>query len=86
LTQATLGRWGKNLAIRLPLEVVRATGLHSGDKVEVEARGGDIVIRRCGSGGVADALAAAEEIFRESEQYTLDGLSIRDLIDEGRRN
>ena len=86
MTQATLGRWGKNLAVRLPLDVVRATGLHNGDKVEVEARGGDIVIRRCGGAGATDALAAVEEIIRESERYTLDGLSIRDLINEGRRS
>jgi antitoxin component of MazEF toxin-antitoxin module len=85
LTQATLGKWGKNLAIRLPLEVVKATGLRTGEKVEVEARGGDIIIRRAGVDAAADARAAAEEIIRESENYTLDGITIRELIDEGRR-
>jgi antitoxin MazE len=85
LTQATLGKWGKNLAIRLPLEVVKATGLRTGEKVEVEARGGDIIIRRADADAAADARAAAEEIIRESENYTLDGITIRELIDEGRR-
>lgn len=85
MTQATLGKWGKNLAIRLPLEVVKATGLRTGEKVEVEARGGDIIIRRAGVDAAADARAAAEEIIRESENYTLDGITIRELIDEGRR-
>ncbi len=85
MTQATLGKWGKNLAIRLPLEVVKATGLRTGEKVEVEARGGDIIIRRADADAAADARAAAEEIIRESENYTLDGITIRELIDEGRR-
>jgi antitoxin component of MazEF toxin-antitoxin module len=85
LTQATLGKWGKNLAIRLPLEVVKATGLRTGEKVEVETRGGDIIIRRADADAAADARAAAEEIIRESENYTLDAAEILDMLKEGRR-
>ncbi|MGH7813852.1 MAG: AbrB/MazE/SpoVT family DNA-binding domain-containing protein [Candidatus Binataceae bacterium] len=43
---ATVGKWGKNLAIRFPGEIAKAAGLNGGEQVEIEARGGDIVIRR----------------------------------------
>jgi antitoxin MazE len=85
MAQAILGRWGRNLALRLPLEVVKAAGLRTGERVEVETRGNDIVIRKVDADAIADAQAAAEEIIAESENYSLDGISIRELIDEGRR-
>jgi antitoxin MazE len=44
--QVTIGKWGKNLAIRLPGEIVKAAGLNDGERVEIETRDGDIVIRR----------------------------------------
>jgi len=44
--QVIIGKWGKNLAIRLPGEIVRASGLNDGERVEVEAHDGGIVIRR----------------------------------------
>jgi antitoxin MazE len=46
MSQVTVGRWGKNLAVRLPGEIVRRTGLRDGEHVEIEARNGDIIIRR----------------------------------------
>ena len=46
MPQAALGTWDGDLAVRLPAEIVRATGLHDGERVEIDARGGDIVIRR----------------------------------------
>jgi len=46
MSHITVGRWGKNLAIRLPAEIVRAVGLRDGEHVEIEAHDGDIVIRR----------------------------------------
>lgn len=46
MAQATVGKWGKNLAVRLPGEVARAARLSGGERVEVETLGGDIVIRR----------------------------------------
>lgn len=85
MAQAILGKWGKNLAVRLPLEVVKAVGLHTGETVEVEARGSDIVIRRRDADAAADAWAAAEEIIRESDDYSLGDVTIRELLDEGRR-
>ena len=46
MSQVTIGKWGKNLAIRFPSEIVRAAGLTGGERVELEAHDGDIVIRR----------------------------------------
>jgi antitoxin component of MazEF toxin-antitoxin module len=85
MSQVTIGRWGKNLAVRLPGEVVRAIGVTDGERVEIEAKGHDIVIRRAEAQARADALAAAEEIIAEAEHYSLGEISIRELIDDGRR-
>jgi len=46
MSQAIVGRWGKSLAIRIPGEVANAAGIGGGERVEIEARDGDIVIRR----------------------------------------
>lgn len=85
MSQAIVGKWGKNLAIRLPAEIARASGLTDGERVQIEARDGDIVIRRPAAQARADAQAAAEEIICDSGGYSLGHISIRDLLDEGRR-
>ena len=46
MAEAVLGRWGKNLALRLPVNVARAARLEIGERVEVEIRDSEIVIRR----------------------------------------
>jgi antitoxin component of MazEF toxin-antitoxin module len=46
MSQVTIGRWGKNLAIRFPGEIAKAAGLSDGERVEIETHDGDIVIRR----------------------------------------
>jgi antitoxin MazE len=46
MTQVTVGRWGKNLAIRFPGAIVKAAGLRDGERVEIETHDGEIVIRR----------------------------------------
>jgi len=58
MAQATVGKWGNNLAVRLPGEVVRAARLHDGERVEIEAQEGAIVIRR------AEPRVSLEELFR----------------------
>lgn len=85
MSQVTVGKWGKNLAIRVPVEVAAAAGLSEGEKVEIEAQQGDIVIRRPGARSRADAEAAADEIITESRDHSLDDISLRELLDEGRR-
>ncbi len=46
MPQVTVGKWGKNLAIRFPVKVVKAAGLSDGERVEIETHDGNIVIRR----------------------------------------
>ena len=46
MPEIIVGKWGKNLAIRLPGEIVRAVGLNDGERVAVEAQDGKIVICR----------------------------------------
>jgi antitoxin component of MazEF toxin-antitoxin module len=86
-TEATVGTWGKSLAVRMPLDIVRSTGLLDGEKVEIEVRDGDIVIHRADARAEARerALKALEGIIADRKGRTLGGISIRDLIDEGRR-
>ena len=85
MAYVTVGKWGKNLAIRFPLDIARAAGLSDGERVEIEARDGDVVIRRPNAGAVAEAQAAAEEIIEERSRHSLGDVTIRELLDEGRR-
>jgi antitoxin MazE len=88
MSQATVGKWGDNLAIRVPFEVARASGLSDGERVEIEALDGDILIRRPAARAIRrrQAEAAAAEIVDESKKYSLGVTSIRDLLEEGRRS
>lgn len=54
---ALIGKWGNSLALRLPAHVAEAARLREGDPVVVEARDGDVVIRR------ADREATLVELF-----------------------
>ena len=46
MSRITVGKWGKNLAVRFPGDVAREIGLHEGEQVEIETQDGAIVIRR----------------------------------------
>ena len=46
MTQAVIGRWGKNLAIRFPAEIVKAAGLDDGQTVEIVSQKDELVIRK----------------------------------------
>ncbi len=59
MAQGTVGTWGDHLAVRLPADVVRTAGLRDGERVEIEARDGVIVIRH------AEARPTLEELFRD---------------------
>ena len=87
MSHSVIGKWGKNLAIRVPMEIARAAGLTDGEKVEVETQDGDIVVRRREAGARArqDAEVAAKEIIAESRRRPLGDISIRKLLDDGRR-
>jgi antitoxin MazE len=58
MSQVIVGKWGKNLAVRFPFEIAKAANLTNGARVEMEARDGEIVIRR-----ISQPLAI-EDIFR----------------------
>jgi antitoxin component of MazEF toxin-antitoxin module len=87
MSQVIVGKWGKSLAVRVPLDVAAAAGLTEGEAVEIEAVDGGIVIRRDEAKAEArrKAEAAMADILELSKGATLGGLSIRELIDEGRR-
>lgn len=87
MTQVIVGKWGKNLAIRVPLEIARSAGLSDGEHVEVEQVEGNILIRRSAAQAQAraDAKAAAAEIIAEARSYRLGEFSLRDLREDGRR-
>jgi antitoxin MazE len=87
MSRVTVGTWGKSLAVRVPQEIAQATGLVEGEQVEIEVQDGNIVLVRSNAKAEAKARAraAVEQIKALRKGMRLDGLSIRDLIDEGRR-
>ena len=87
MSQATVGKWGNNLAILVSFEIARASGLSDGERVEIETLDGDILIRRPAARALrrSQAEAAATEIIGASKRYSLGEVSIRDLFKEGRR-
>ena len=87
MSDSVVGKWGKNLAIRVPMDIARAVGLANGEKVEVETQDGDLIIRREAARDRTrrDAEAAAAEIAAESRRYPLGDVSVRELLEEGRR-
>ena len=58
MSQAIIGRWGKNLAVRFPAEVARAAGLGDGQRVEMLPQNGEVLIRK-----VAPEISI-EDLFR----------------------
>lgn len=87
MSQVIVGKWGKSLAVRVPIDVAAAAGLTDGEAVDIEAVDGTIVIRRDQAKAEArrKAEAAMAEILADGVGRSLGGLSIRELIDEGRR-
>src|SRR5271168_1650118 len=54
MSHSTVGKRGKNLAVRLPGDVAREVGLREGEQVEIETQDGAIVIRRAAPGFTLD--------------------------------
>jgi antitoxin MazE len=46
MSQAVIGRWGKNLAIRLPTDIAKTAGLGEGQRVEIVSSKNEVVIRK----------------------------------------
>lgn len=87
MVQVLVGRWGKNLAVRIPSGVAKAAGLHDGEPVEIELLENEIIIRRSSAEALArsQAEAAATEIIAASKHFSLGGTELRELREEGRR-
>lgn len=45
MSRVTVGKWGRSLAVRIPGEVASAVGIDEGQRVDVEALDGNIVMR-----------------------------------------
>ncbi|MDE2362594.1 MAG: AbrB/MazE/SpoVT family DNA-binding domain-containing protein [Hyphomicrobiales bacterium] len=45
MSQATIGKWGKSLGVRIPADIARSLGLDVGSDVEIVAGEGEIVVR-----------------------------------------
>ena len=86
MKRVIVGKWGQNLAIRIPFEIVRAANLRDGEDVEIETVDGNILIRRFAarSNNLEQAHRAADEIVADSEGRSLNGVTLRELRDEGR--
>jgi antitoxin MazE len=44
--QGRVSRWGNSLGIRIPKDIIDKIGLAEGMKVEIEAHGAEVVIKR----------------------------------------
>jgi antitoxin MazE len=80
MAKALVGKWGKNLAIRVPADVAKATGLKIGDEVEIETQDDAIVLRRPDAHARAKAEAAAKRIIARRRGHSLGNITIRELI------
>ncbi len=87
MTRILVEKWEESLAIRVPTDVARESGLAVGEKVEIDVRDGIILIRR--ENACAPNRRAAEEaaaaIIAESKAHSLSGTSITELRNDGRR-
>lgn len=60
MPKAIVGRWGKNLAIRFPAEIADAARLAEGERVEIEATGDEVVIRKLPADAGVEAMFAGQ--------------------------
>ena len=44
--QAQISRWGNSLGVRIPKQIAERAGLREGARVEIEAEGDRVVIKR----------------------------------------
>jgi antitoxin MazE len=46
MAEVVIGRWGKNLAIRLPVHVAKNAGLGDGERVEIISSDKEVIVRK----------------------------------------
>lgn len=88
MTWTRVHTWNESEVSDLLRDIGRAAGLIDGERVEIEAKDGQIDIRRAKKADIeesAEALAALEEIISDRKGRSLAGPSVREMIDEGRQ-
>ncbi|HEX3882074.1 MAG TPA: hypothetical protein VHW66_05405 [Stellaceae bacterium] len=69
MSVVTIGKWGKNLAVRFPGEVAKVTKLRDGERVDIEARDNEIVIRRVASPVTIEAMFRGKTAKEWRKEY-----------------
>ena len=60
MSRAVIGRWGKSLAIRIPVDIAAAAGLRDGERVEIAASKDEAVIRKLPADETIDSMFAGQ--------------------------
>ncbi len=68
--QLTLTKWGNSLGFRIPASVVKALALKSGDSVQYEIRGDEMIIKK---------EVTTEQLFEEFYGKSISELTEQDL-------
>jgi antitoxin MazE len=86
MSHIRIGKWGKNLALRVPGDIASEIGLKEGEQVEIEAHDGGIVIRRAAPRFTLEELFAGKsrEDWREAYADAFDwGPDVgREIVEE----
>ena len=75
MSRAIIGRWGKNLAIRLPAEIAKTAGLSNGQRVEIMSSGEEVVIRKLPDAATIESMFAGKSpqtwraLYREAYDW-----------------
>lgn len=69
MARALIGKWGRNLAVRISADIAKAVRLEAGAQVEVEARDGTVVIRPVEAERDLKALFAAKTPEQWRDEY-----------------
>ncbi len=78
MSQAVVGRWGKNLAIRFPADVAKSAALSEGQRVEIVSHDDEVVIRKLPAAFTIDEMfrgktpEAWREIYRDAYGWGAD--------------
>ena len=64
-----ISRWGNSLGIRIPKAALEEAWLHEGDKVDVLAEDGKLIVRKTTRRSLAELVAAITPENRHAEQY-----------------
>jgi antitoxin MazE len=69
MSHIRVGKWGRNLAFRVPGDIASEIGLKEGERVEIEAHDGEIVIRRAAPRFTLEELFAGKSAEEWREAY-----------------